>query len=336
MFYKKMIRPLLFNLEPETAHRLTMLLAMGVQKTPGALELLHFVFSLNTNKSMKKTIFGKEFAHPFGLAAGLDKNVSYVPFFHALGFSFVEVGSVTHLPSPGNASPRLFRLKEDEALINRMGLNNVGALEVLDSISKKKNPCPVGLNIAKTHSPLILGSEGIKDVCSTYSLLHEHFDYVCLNVSCPNTAEGKTFEDLALLKELLFEIKKIRGQTPLVLKLSPDLEISHFEKIMELTQEFSLSGLVLGNTSQKRGELTDTPLKNERGGLSGPQLFKASYDLLLRARKVLPSDFTLIACGGINSEERAKKCLDAGADLIELYTGLIYEGPGLIRRLRKL
>lgn len=332
MLYKNLLRPLFFKLDPELAHEIVLNTGKCFQWTPGGLALLHLINDLKSSKS--KTLWGKSFSHPVGLAAGFDKNAELVPFLHALGFSFVEVGSVTYQASLGNPRPRIFRLKEDRALINRMGLNNSGATSISKSLQKNVWPCPVGINISKTHSPKILGDDGILDICQSYTLLQNKADYICLNISCPNTLEGKTFEDLGLLKTLLQEIQKIRGNTPLVLKLSPDLNFSDFDEILKITQDFSLSGLVLGNTSQNRETLKTDCSHIGRGGLSGSPLFNSTYQKLIFARQKLPSTFVIMACGGIHSEKRAKLCLDAGADLLQIYTGLIYEGPSLIKRLR--
>ncbi|MCM2324286.1 MAG: quinone-dependent dihydroorotate dehydrogenase [Oligoflexia bacterium] len=328
MFYEHWIRPFLFRLDPETAHELVSKAAKAAQAVPGALALIRLVTTAKAHEP--RTLFGRTFAHPIGLAAGFDKNAELVPFLHALGFSFVEVGSITHQASAGNPRPRIFRLPEDKALINRMGLNNKGAEAAALALENRVWPCPVGINLAKTHSPAIVEEAGIRDLCKSFSLLQDKGDYVCLNISCPNTSEGKTFEDLPLLRLLLQELKKLRTGKPLLLKVSPDISLADLEKIITLALDFGLSGLVLGNTSHARAELRSANF-TEKGGLSGHPLFGATYDRLVFAREKVPSSFVLIACGGIDSGERARRCLDAGADLLQIYTGLIYKGPALLR-----
>ncbi len=278
-----------------------------------------------------------------GLAAGFDKNAELVPLMRALGFGFTEIGSVTAKGGAGNTPPRLLRLPQDEALINRLGLNNDGAELVFDHLalaplqfSSKRN-FPIGVNIAKTHGPYIMGDAAIKDFLATYQRLRRFASYITLNISCPNTLEGKTFEDPAVLQTLLQELFQIdRYNVPVLVKLSPDLTPQQLDSIIETSSHYGVNGYVIGNTTTSREGLQTDPDVWEtfgRGGLSGPFLYNRAREMVSRVYELTEGRVPIIGVGGINSAETAYGMIKAGASLVQIFTGLVYQGPGLVRKI---
>ncbi len=336
--YQKLARPVLFGLNPESAHHLAFSTGKLLQKS----KLSALVAAKKPGKELAQEIFGLEFRGPVGLAAGFDKSAELLPLISELGFGFAETGSVTDQPSNGNPKPRMFRLPEDKALINRLGLNNPGPdvfLQNLSSFSvKSRAKFPVGINVAKTHSPAILGNKGIEDIVNCVSKVQEFADFLVINISCPNTAEGKTFEEEQSLENLLSELSNARGKGPLLVKFSPDTELSLLEKLVEQCEKHEVSGYVLCNTSQSRAGLNSSKTKLEEigpGGLSGAPLFDKSIERVRHVYKQLRGQKPIIGLGGIDSGQKAWSYLQAGASLVELYSGLVYEGPWLVDRINK-
>lgn len=298
--------------------------------------------NLNYEHTLLETDFcGSHYKNPVGLAAGFDKNGLLLDFLPALGFAFAELGTVTKNPWAGNPKPRIFRLTEDQAIINRMGLPNLGSNFVKEKLSGKNFTIPYGVNFGKTPDPLIQGRNGIQNFLEAYQDLAQFGNYHTLNISCPNTHEGKTFEDLGLLKELLTEIKQFRShkqiKTPLLLKLSPDLDFKYLHSLLELVIDFDVLGFVVCNTSTKRiGLKTNEHIIKSigLGGLSGSPLKESRLAMLKEIRRHWPTA-KLIGVGGISSPEDAWETFQAGAELIQIYTGMIYEGPSLIKRINK-
>lgn len=331
MNWYELVRKLFFKFDPETIHH-----NVNFWMKYHSLWLAPLM-SQKVDPKLKVKIFNTEFSHPVGLAAGFDKNAEVLDFMKLIGFSFVEIGSVTNLPSIGNKKPRLFRLIEDESIINRMGLNNIGADAILKKLEKRKSDFPIGINIAKTHSETIFGEEAIKDFLSTYKKIGHFGAYVTLNISCPNTKEGKTFEDKGVLNELLTEIKKIKTK-PTLIKFSPDLSEENFSELLKITLDHGFDGAVIGNTTKSRNGLKTSKSDLEAiglGGLSGPQVFTKNLNLVRICRKNTPKNFAIIGVGGINSADRGLEMLEAGANLIQLYTGLIFHGPKLISEVKE-
>lgn len=299
--------------------------------------------------SLHQEIFGKTFANPVGLAAGFDKNARMIPFFRKAGCGFVEVGSVSALKSKGNKKPRAFRLPEDQALINRMGLNNVGAKAVQPRLKQHAGQIafPVGVNIAKTHSPSIMGDAAIEDFCESFRILAPHADYVALNISCPNTEEGKTFEDPNALDQLLTAIMRERSQMerrmPVLVKVSPPHTAhfvldSFFDEILLVSLAHKVNGFIATNTASDRQNLMTSPQEIERigkGGLSGQPIRERANGLVKYLYRKTKGKMPIIGVGGIASAEQAYERIKAGASLIQVYTGLVYEGPGLIRSIKQ-
>jgi len=337
--YKEIVRPLLFRLDPEQAHNLVKKVGRIVQVLPPLGFLLEKYFRVDS-PLLEQELLGRKFANPLGLAAGFDKNAQLLEFFSYLGFGFMEVGSVTAQPWEGNPQPRLFRLPEDEALLNRMGLNNDGCDEIVSRLRNNiyRPHLPLGTNITKTPHPAIVGEKAIEDFVYSYRHLRLVSDYAVLNISCPNTLEGKTFEDLGLFRELMTELKyaRLADQFPLLVKLSPDLEPKRLENLLMVGSFYDVDGYVVCNTTAKRENLqtsSNQVAELGKGGLSGQPLRVQATKMLRRVYEMTKGEVLLIGVGGINSAESAYERIKAGASLVQVYTGLIYEGPALAKRI---
>ena len=339
-------RPLLFRLDPEVAHSVATGAARLVQAISPSLVGPLFSFD---HPSLEQKIWGHTFRNPVGLAAGFDKNANLVRFWEKAGFGFCEVGSVSARASVGNPKPRAFRLPADRALINRMGLNNDGAEEVSRRLKKLSldELMPVGVNIAKTHDPDVVGEGALLDFRHTFRLVAAHASYVVLNISCPNTREGKTFEDPASLDDLLRVItadkKDLKVDVPLLIKLSPTFSQyvvfdSAIEEIVSIAASYDVQGFIATNTASDRDNLTTPREQLEqigRGGLSGEPLRMRTTRLIKYLYEKTDGEIPIIAVGGIDSAEAAYANVRAGASLVELYTGLVYRGLGVVKKIKK-
>lgn len=342
----RFVRPLLFRLDAERAHHLSMWAARLVQAISPALIEPLFEYE---DDALAQSIWGLDFPNPVGLAAGFDKNARLVPFWERVGFGFVEVGSVSARPSAGNPRPRAFRLPDDEALINRMGLNNQGAESIARRLRRfeQRRSRPLGINIVKTHDPSIMGAEALDDFRTSFRALAPSADYMALNISCPNTQEGKTFEAPDALDDLLDAIFSERANldvdVPILLKLAPPLSAqvifdSQVEEIVTVAETHGVHGFIAANTASDRNGLSTDPAMLDAigsGGLSGPPLAKRSTRLVRYLHQKTDGAVPIIGVGGVNSAESAYAKIRAGASLVQLYTGLIYEGPGLIKRIKE-
>ena len=329
------VRPLLFQLDPETAHNLVKSIA---QIIPAWL-LPHYRV---TDDRLKISLPLHDhtltiFENPMGLAAGFDKNAELIHFMHALGFGFVEVGSVTYQPWLGNARPRLFRLPRDEALINRMGLNCLGAEAAATNIRRAREQLPknfpIGVNIAKTADPKILGDSALDDYCQTFDQLHSLSDYLTINISCPNTQEGKTFEEPRALDELLKVLLEVNRDRAVFLKLSADLKQEQLEQLINVAHQHGISGYVVANTTTTRDLLTTDPKTIAaigRGGLSGPPLYHRAVEMIGKVYDLTQGKVPIIGTGGVSSAKTAYHMMKAGASLVQLYTAFVYHGPGIV------
>ena len=328
MSFYRFIRPLLFLLDPEAAHHLTMkaLTATGpwLRKLSGRRDL-----------RLEKTVFGVRFPNPVGLAAGFDKDAVALAGWEGLGFGFAEVGTITSRAQPGNPKPRLFRFPKQRAVVNRMGFNNEGADAVASRLRRIHNGSqwpriPIGINIGKSKvTPL---EEATADYLLSFERLHHFGDYFVLNVSSPNTPGLRALQDREALNHLIETVQR-RNTTakPLLVKIAPDLSWDAIEEIVALAQEHNLAGLVATNTTTDHSALRlRTPMQ---GGLSGDPLRSRATEIVrfIAERTELP----IIAVGGISSVDGALEKFDAGASLIQLYTGLVYEGPGLVREIKQ-
>lgn len=316
------LRPLLFRLDPETAH------GLGTRAMDlGLLRLKRPVVA-------PRTLWGQRFDNPVGIAAGFDKNATHVRGLSRLGFGFIEIGSVTAQPSAGNTRPRLFRLPADEALINRMGLNNAGAEAVAHRLADLDRPVPLFVNVAKSHDSSLSGRAAIDDYVRSVALLAPHADVLVLNVSCPNSGDGRTFEHPDALTPLLAAVMAAKGDVPMLIKLSPDLPEDVLDAAVDLSVEAGAAGFTVANTTVKRAGLK-TPAKRldaiGKGGLSGAPLFERTITRVarVRSRTTLP----IVAVGGIATGAQAQAALDAGANLVQMYTGFVYGGPRTVLRM---
>lgn len=328
----------MFRIDPETAHHVTVTWGQALCALPMARRMIHQKYPVEMPR-LEQVLMGIRFPNPIGIAAGFDKNASLTHLLQLLGFGYAEYGSITALPSAGNPRPRLFRLPADRALINRMGLNNDGAEAICRRILKDPG-FPGGINIAKTHDPDIVGDQAIRDYITSYSWARTVADYITLNISCPNTVEGKTFEETQALADLLDGIMETRlpDDPPLLVKFSPDLTLNRLDELTDICESHNLHGYVLSNTSAHRERLiTGNAIvaKAGRGGLSGAPVFPLTLQRIAHLRARLPYNRVLIGCGGIDSPDKALQLLRAGANLLQIYTGLIYEGPNLISKINK-
>jgi dihydroorotate dehydrogenase len=342
----RLLRPLLFRLPPEVAHGLGMGAARLVERAPALLRRAYAV----PDTRLRQRLWDLDFPNPVGLAAGFDKNAERVRVWSALGFGFCEVGSVTAQESGGNPLPRAFRLPADRALINRMGLNNAGADAVaarLAVLPRRSRTVPLGINVAKTHDPAILGEAAVEDFAYSVRRLAGLADYLALNVSCPNTAEGKTFEEPEALDALLQVVMAVRAEVapsvPVLVKLSPPPsgeapDLGHVEELVRLSLGHGVAGFIVTNTAPDRAGLrTDLTRLDAigRGGLSGRPLAERALTLTRHLYRLTEGAVPLIGVGGIDSAEATYRRMRAGASLVQVYTGLVYEGPGLVRRVNR-
>lgn len=340
------LRPLLFRLDAERAHHMGMTAGRLLQRFSPAFVESRYAFA---DPGLHLSVAGLNVRSPVGVAAGFDKNAELVPFWEQLGFGFAEVGSVTAKPSSGNPRPRAFRLPEDEAIINRMGLNNDGAEAVAQRLRevKQKTAFPIGVNIAKTPDESILGDEAVEDFRHSFHMLAPLADYVALNVSCPNTADGTTFEEAgaldALLASIFAERSAQRQDVPVFVKLSPPESAqmtydSRLEELVEIARSHGVAGFIASNTAPDRQGLRTPASELERigaGGLSGAPLAERSTRLVRYLYRATDGELPIIGVGGVNSAEAAYHKIRNGASLVQLYTALIYEGPAIVKEIKE-
>ncbi|MDR9418876.1 quinone-dependent dihydroorotate dehydrogenase [Gracilimonas sp.] len=338
MIYKNLIKPILFKLEAEKAHELGLWTASKINQSPFLQEAVSTFFKKN-DEGLEQTLFGCTFPNPIGLAAGFDKNGATPMAMEALGFGFVEVGSITARPSKGNPKPRAFRIPKDHSLINRMGLNNDGAEIITQRLEKLNSSIPLGINIAKTNDPNIEGDDALRDYLFSYEKAQPAADYITVNISCPNTGEGKTFEDPGALKELLETLDpKAPNRKPTLVKFTVDIDKTGLEKLITICEDFGVAGYVATNTSSNRTGLKTDATKLQtigNGGLSGRAIQKQSTQVIKWIHEITEGMKPIVGVGGIDSPEAAIKKIDAGARLIQIYTGLVYEGPGLVPKIKR-
>ena len=328
--YERLVRPLLFSLSPEAAHNFAIRNLRVASKWPAALRRLeHFRPSAKPT-----TLFGLTFPNPVGLAAGFDKNGVAIPAWAALGFGFVEIGTVTAKPQPGNQKPRIFRYPEQQALINRLGFNNDGADVIAARLRALRDsggwpPIPVGVNLGKSKVTPI--EQAVNDYLYSFRLLAPLADYVVLNVSSPNTPGLRSLQGHDALERLLGAVRheNQRIRKPILLKIAPDLSPTDLEQIVATSEQNGVAGIIATNTSLDHSAIPKS--LDQTGGLSGLPLREKSTAFVraIRARSQLP----IIACGGICDAESAREKLEAGAQLIQVYTGYVYRGPELVREI---
>src|SRR5947199_2357814 len=328
--YERFIRPLLFSLDPERAHRFTIELLRGASDFDLALRVLRFF----QPPSKPKTLFGLTFPNPIGLAAGLDKNGVALPAWAALGFGFIEIGTVTAKAQPGNPKPRIFRLSGQQALINRLGFNNDGADAIAERLGRRRRSgrwpaVPVGINIGKSRATPL--EQATDDYLYSFRLLRDFADYIALNVSSPNTPGLRELQEPQRLSELLHAIGNQPGTAakPVLVKIAPDLSPAELEVIIATCEENNVAGIIATNTTLDHSSIPRE--LDEEGGLSGAPLREKSTALVREIAK--RSAIPVIASGGISNAESAREKFQAGAQLVQLYTGFIYRGPRLLREI---
>ena len=337
MFYRYFVKPLLFLIAPERAH---VVVATGLQlvmKIPGMAALISWVNGYS-NPRLARTVFGIHFPNPVGLAAGFDKNAKLIDEFAALGFGFIEVGTVTPKGQEGNPTPRLFRLPEDEALINRMGFNNEGLEAMKKRLLARKSQVIVGGNLGK--NKLTPNEEAEEDYCMGFEALYEVVDYFVVNVSSPNTPNLRALQEKEPLKKLLVRLQDLNATKlapkPILLKIAPDLSNEQLDDVIEIVLETKLAGVIATNTTLSReGLRTSESLRSEMGGLSGKPLTHRSTEVIRYLHQKSRGQFPIVGVGGIHSAADAVEKMKAGASLIQIYTGFIYEGPELIQDINR-
>ncbi len=340
-----LLRPLLFLLPPERAHHLTFRLLGIASRIPGLLAL---VGGARPPRAAVMEVMGLRFPSPVGLAAGMDKDARHVEALARIGFGFIEVGTLTPKPQPGNPQPRLFRLKADRALINRMGFNNGGVRAAVQRLREREPGIIVGGNIGKNKDTP--NERAIDDYIACFDALHPMVDYFVVNVSSPNTPGLRALQEKGPLLRILVALKErsIRPSTPnpstsqpskpILLKIAPDLTDGQLDDIVSVVKESGIAGVIATNTTVSRdGLVTDgaTVKSMGAGGLSGAPVRARSTEVIRYLRERLPKPFVIIGVGGIDSWEAAREKLEAGADLVQVYTGLVYEGPSLVNRINQ-
>ncbi|XWN37602.1 MAG: quinone-dependent dihydroorotate dehydrogenase [Balneola sp.] len=335
MLYKNLVKPLIFKKDAEEAHELALKFS-GAANQSVLLQALASAF-YGGGKNLSKNYWGLNFKNPVGLAAGFDKNGTTPKAMEALGFGFVEIGSITAKSSEGNPKPRAFRLPDDNSLINRMGLNNEGTDIITNRLTYQDLSIPLGINIAKTNDSSIHGKDAISDYAYSYEKAQKVADYITVNISCPNTGEGKTFEDPEALSSLLKGLNPSANKIPTLVKFSVDTESKTLHKLVEICESFDIDGYVATNTSSNRDYLnTKVAILNTigNGGLSGAAIAQKSDSVISTLYTILKGSKPIIGVGGIDSVESAQRKVDAGANLLQIYTGLVFEGPGLIKKIK--
>lgn len=337
--YKLLIRPILFCFDPEKVHHFTFSFIKFISKIPLVPSIIRGMYQVN-NKSLERELFGLKFKNPIGLAAGFDKNAVLYNELANFGFGFVEIGTVTPKGQEGNPKKRLFRLKSDKGIINRMGFNNEGLEAAIDKLKKNKGKIIIGGNIGKNTATK--PEDYTKDYLVCFEALHPYVDYFVLNVSCPNVGSHAKLTDKDYLEELIAAVQKINNdkqtQRPILLKIAPDLNKIQLDEIIELVANTKIDGVIASNTSVSREGLKtsqDTLSTIGNGGLSGQPIKDKSTQVIKYLTEKSTKAFPIIGVGGIHSAQDALEKINAGADLVQIYTGFIYEGPRLIKSINK-
>ncbi len=337
--YRLVLKPLLFLFNPERAHYMAMGLLRLACFFPGAKSIFKSIHSMR-NKRLERELFGLKFPNPVGLAAGFDKNARWVDELECLGFGFIEIGTVTPIAQPGNDKPRLFRLPQDEALINRMGFNNDGAIAAAERLKNRKSKIIVGGNIGK--NKITPNERALDDYLKCYDALFNVVDYFVVNVSSPNTPGLRALQEKEPLMNILQQLQnKNSAQAkpkPMLLKIAPDLSEEQLDDIIDIVNQTKIAGVIATNTTISRDDLLTSKEEIESigaGGLSGKPVKNMSTEVIRYLKQKSNNAFPVIGAGGIHSAEDAIEKLKAGADLVQVYTGFIYEGPSIAKRINK-
>lgn len=338
--YKVLIRPLLFMLSPERAHHFTFSVLKFLGVVPGVRTLLRSLFTIH-HPSLERKVLGLTFPNPVGLAAGFDKDARLIDELSCFGFGFFEIGTLTPKAQPGNEKPRLFRLPADQALINRMGFNNEGALAAVARLKERSSNIIVGGNIGKNKATPNERAE--EDYISCLETLYPYVDYFVVNVSSPNTPGLRDLQEKEPLRKLMERVvtfTRARDKTkPVLLKIAPDLTKEQLDDVIDIVRSTGTAGVIATNTTVSRLGLSTpaaTVASIGAGGLSGKPVRERATDVIRYLREKLGPGYPIIGVGGIMSPEDAIEKLQAGADLVQVYTGFIYEGPGFVKRILKV
>ena len=337
--YKLLVRPLLFSFDPEWVHYFTLNALRLLNKIPFSSWLFRKIYSYQ-NSSLEKELFGIKFKNPVGLAAGFDKNGKYIKEMSNLGFGFIEIGTITPKPQPGNPKKRLFRVQNDLAIINRLGINNDGNILCAERLKKNNSDVVIGGNIGKNTTTS--NEKADTDYIQNFKILHQYVDYFVLNVSCPNVSNFTKLQDVEFLKKLIPQLKKINStkpkKKPILIKISPDLNQDQLDETIALILSENLDGIIATNTTTSRNNLKTNKSKIEKignGGLSGEPLKNKSTEVIRYISKKTNGNLPIIGVGGIMNPKDALDKIKAGADLIQLYTGFIYEGPSIVKKINQ-
>lgn len=337
--YKHLIRPILFRFNPETAHNLTFSALSLMRHIPFARQISRMIYRRET-PDLSRELFGITFPNPVGLAGGLDKNGEHYNDLANFGFGFVEIGSLTPEPQDGNPKPRLFRVVQDRAIINRMGINNKGVRNAVEHLKKERPGIIVAANISKNTSSI--NEDAAKDYERAFALLYDFVDMFVINLSCPNVVGLTKLQDVSFLSEIIDKLLSLRmyfdEYRPILIKVSPDIAQQQLDEIIEYALMSGVDGIVAGNTTRGRDGLTISEEKIGEignGGMSGAPLFKKNLAMVKYITSKTGGNLPVIGVGGIMTPQDAAEMLDAGASLVEIYSGFIYEGPSLVKRILK-
>ena len=337
--YKAIIRPVLFCFSPEFIHKTLVWMIKWLFRMPGVCVLVKRLYTIE-DKSLERKVFGRTFKNPVGFAAGFDKNAEVYNEFSAFGFSFIEIGTVTPGAQPGNPKPRSFRIVKDKGLINRMGINNSGVEQIVKNLSKKRHNLIIGGNIGKNSDTP--NDKALDDYVYCFNALYAHVDYFVVNLSCPNVKDLHKLQEkehtIRILNAIMAEMNNKVKPKPVLLKISPDLSDNQLDDTIEIVIEAGIDGIVATNTTTSREGL-ETPVDMLQeigdGGLSGKPLSKRSTEIIKYIVNKTDNKLPVIGVGGIMTIEDALEKLKAGASLIQVYTGFIYEGPGFVKKINK-
>ncbi len=338
--YKQLLRPILFRFNPETAHNLTFKGLSILRHIPFAQSVIRTIYRKDYPK-LEREVFGIRFPNPVGLAGGLDKNGEYYNDMANFGFGFVEIGSLTPLPQDGNARPRCFRVPGDKAIINRFGINNKGVKNAVEHLKRVRPEVIVAANISKNTSSI--NEDAARDYEKGFGLLYDFVDMFVVNISCPNVVGLTALQDITFLSEIVDKLLELRMYydvyKPILLKVSPDLSHQQLDEIIEYCLSSGIDGIVAGNTTRSRDGLTSISAEKieaiGNGGMSGAPLYSKNLELVKYIHSKSEGMLPIVGVGGIMSPEQAREMLDAGASLIEIYSGFIYEGPSLVKNINK-
>ena len=335
--YKHILKPILFQFNPETAHNLLFSLLTILRHIPGARAIMRAIYKKDSPK-LAREVFGLNFPNPVGLAGGLDKNGEFYNDMADYGFGFVEIGSLTPKPQDGNPKPRCFRVPQDKAIINRFGINNKGVKNAVEHLKKERPEVIVAANISKNTTSI--NEDAAKDYETSFALLYDFVDMFVVNVSCPNVVGLTALQDISFLSDIVDRLLDLRRYydtyRPILLKVSPDLSREQMDDIIDYCLRSGIDGIVAGNTTRSRDGLTIPQSKIDEignGGMSGAPVHKKNLELVRYIHTKSQGRLPIIGVGGIMSGKDAQAMIEAGASLVEIYSGFIYEGPGLVKNI---